>query len=348
MRIGLYGLPCAGKTTLMNQIQNMELVRGSEILHCMARNSYGKEFRDLGLDEKDELRARLLNILKEKDNYIIDGHYAFGTQPVQPDEETVVFDVSMYLYTAPEIIQERMKASEKNRKYAEYDIESWQRLEMEKIREKCHKLNRDFYIISDNGRSFPDFLHALSTGFSCYRKGKEIGEEILDLIPGKNIVISDGDKTLAVQDTEYHFTHKGTKVFDGNFYTGYQTWLHWREREPFEFDSKVIHLREKILSAVQNRGVVISSGPEKVWKLIAEDKKIPLFTGNDISADTKYFVVKILREAGKLVTAYGDSMSDYYMLREADMGILLWNGRFSRSLKERDISHFYIMNGEDY
>ena len=152
---------------------------------------------------------------------------------------------------------------------------------------------------------------------------------------------------MATEDTEQLFSKKRTTVFDGDFYTGYQTWLHSKERGQLQFDVNRICLRSAILKQLQKNGFIISSGPADIWEQIAKQHNLTVFTGNDISADTKYYVVKTLHDAGKMVTAYGDSMSDYFMLREADLGILLWNGRYSNSLKGRDLNSFYIMDGRD-
>ena len=347
MRICIYGLPCSGKTTLMDKTSGIEKVSGGSLLHSMASSYYKTDFRDLSLSEKDCLRRKAADYLHKKDDYLIDGHYAFGLQPVLPDEETLTYDVSIYLYTDPTLIRQRMLCSEKNRKYADFDIGSWQKLEIEKIRERCHKFKKDFYVISDGGEQFIPFLNEIRNGFSCYQRGKEIAEVIQKTCLDTNVVLSDGDKTLATVDTELLFSKKKTTVFDGDFYTGYQTWLHSKEREKLQFDIDQICLRSSILKQLHKNGFIISSGPAEIWAQIAKQHNLSVFTGNDISADTKYYVVKTLHDAGKMVTAYGDSMSDYFMLREADLGILLWNGRYSSSLKGRDLNSFYIMDGRD-
>lgn len=58
-----------------------------------------------------------------------------------------------------------------------------------------------------------------------------------------------------------------------------------------------------------------------------------------MSADTKFFIAKFLHEAGREVLAYGDSMNDYFMLKQADQGYLVsrQNGSISRSLDGRDL-----------
>ena len=347
MRIGLYGLPCAGKTTLMDTVKDMKVLSGGDILHDMSREIFRKEFGELTADERDFLRRKAASRLMKDDEFIIDGHYAFGTLPVLPDEETICYDVSLYLYTDPEVIRERMLSSEKNRKYAGFDIRSWQLTEIEKIRENCHRLHRDFYVISDGGKMFLPFLREIKEGFSCLRRGDEIGQDISSLVPERNVTISDGDKTLSVKDTEYLFTGEGTKTFDGDFYTGYQTWLHGLERKEFRFDPEAVKLRAGILAPCRRNGAVITSGPEPVWEALGKMHGFRVYTGNDISADTKYFAARRLKENGKLLTACGDGMSDYYMLKQADMGILIRNGRVSRSLTDRDLHGLYIYEREE-
>ena len=75
-----------------------------------------------------------------------------------------------------------------------------------------------------------------------------------------------------------------------------------------------------------------------------------------ISADTKYYVVKLLREAGYRIIAYGDSKIDLYMLQEADEGFLFIGDKLSRSLREEHIAGIkliynmepYILANENY
>lgn len=63
-----------------------------------------------------------------------------------------------------------------------------------------------------------------------------------------------------------------------------------------------------------------------------------MFANPLISADTKYYVTKLLRAQGYTITAYGDSKNDLYMLKEADNGYLCIGKRISRSLLNSDLS----------
>lgn len=77
MRIGLYGLPAAGKTTIPNQIDFVPVLTGSDLLRKLAPS-----FSTLSADEQCVVRKRLALSLQEKDTFLMDGHYAFGDKVV--------------------------------------------------------------------------------------------------------------------------------------------------------------------------------------------------------------------------------------------------------------------------
>ena len=90
---------------------------------------------------------------------------------------------------------------------------------------------------------------------------------------------------------------------------------------------------------------IITSGHERVWSFISDYLGVPFFSGIEMSAETKFFITKLLQEAGKTVIAYGDGMNDYYMLKKADTGYLVPNadGGISKSLKGRDLGGVEIV-----
>lgn len=73
MRIGLYGMPTAGKTYILEKVDSIEVMAGSVLLReiCPSfdlEDDYGKNMA------REELAKRLLCV----DSFIMDGHYAFG------------------------------------------------------------------------------------------------------------------------------------------------------------------------------------------------------------------------------------------------------------------------------
>lgn len=240
--------------------------------------------------------------------------------------------------------------SEKNAKFAGESIESlrqWQEFEINNLREECHRRNKDFYVVSDNEEEqnkFFDFLSLLREGFSSYDLAIDICNQIMEQFNKQDILyMVDGDKTIIIQDS-YRFCCNGkTKIFDGDFYTGYQSFLFEKELQTASIDkSKIaeITINNEVYDIVaSNNYVVLSSGIKDLWSDIANAKNLgTIFASPYISADVKYYVVKQLREHGYTIFAYGDSKIDLYMLREADKGFLYIGKRISRSLKNESLS----------
>lgn len=190
------------------------------------------------------------------------------------------------------------------------------------------------------------------TDYSAYLKGHESVSALhlreymatkQDLINMTILYMVDGDKTIIIQDS-YRFCCNGkTKIFDGDFYTGYQSFLFEKELQTASIDkSKIaeITINNEVYDIVaSNNYVVLSSGIKDLWSDIANAKNLgTIFASPYISADVKYYVVKQLREHGYTIFAYGDSKIDLYMLREADKGFLYIGKRISRSLKNESLS----------
>lgn len=96
-----------------------------------------------------------------------------------------------------------------------------------------------------------------------------------------------------------------------------------------------IHFNRSVIERIKVPCFVLTAGHYGIWKEIASELKMPMYCGEQMSAETKYFIVKFLQEQGIRIVAYGDSMNDYYMLKQADEGYLIAkaDGTLSRSLK---------------
>ena len=117
MRIGLYGMPTAGKSYILDKIDFIKVMAGSKMLREICPD----------FDLKDEagkgaVRQQLADILASTDTFIMDGHYSFGDKLAFTENDGRLYDVFLYLYISPEILRERMEASERNRKYLSFDI----------------------------------------------------------------------------------------------------------------------------------------------------------------------------------------------------------------------------------
>ena len=344
MRIGLYGLPTAGKTFIMDKIDFMEVIIGSKLLR-----QYDSDFdqRDEAGRKKD--RKAVASLMLSKEEFIMDGHYAFGDEIAFTEDDGYIYDAFLYLYVDPQILKERMGVSAKNKQYVKYDIAGWQNREIKGLREYCHKHNKDFYVLDNPPKNYFEdvsdvikFIRLIKDGYSCVSYARSCVDDILKSSDGKAIILLDGDKTLTVEDSINCVFGYTTHLYDGNFYTGYQTWKQGIEFQKYSIPDTTeipVHFNERLLSQLGSNAYILTSGHEKIWHHISTYLQIPFFFGIQMSAETKYFITKFLQEAGKTITAYGDGMNDYFMMKQADVGYLVTkrDGTVSRSLINQDL-----------
>lgn len=345
MRIGLYGLPTAGKTFVLDAVRNFNILAGSSLLKELA-----PDFHSLSAEDKKCVRKQLAINLREKDGFIMDGHYSFGNKVVFTEEDGELYDAILYLYVDPSILRMRMEDSVRNRKYLAFDIEKWQMFEVESLRQYCHEHNKDFYVLDNPDKGyFPDislvleFIGSIVAGYSCLAYAKKCANSISDKIKAEEICLADGDKTLTIEDSSSVLGYK-THIFDGNFYTGFQAWRHAREMTDFlrfiDWTSRPceelgVHFNNSVIGKITMPCVILTAGYYGIWKELANVLKMPVYCGEQMSAETKFYITKFLQDEGIRITAYGDSMNDYYMLKQADDGYLVAksDGTLSRSLK---------------
>ena len=347
MKIGLYGMPASGKTYILDRIPFLQTLAGSRLLR-----EGNPEFDSLDERGREEARKALARGLRERhggEDFIMDGHYAFGEQTVFTEEDGQLYDVFLYLYLSPAVLRARMEGSGKNRNYLQYDIGAWQDREIAGLRQYCHEHDKDFYVLDNPPEDvFGDisdvigFIREVAEGYSCVSFAARCMEEILGRSRTDTVTLLDGDRTLAVEDSSKAVFGYRTHVFDGEFYTGYQVWKQNREFEGYpvgELEEMPVRLNERIVDGIVGDAFLLTSGHERIWRFIAGELQIPFYGGREMAAETKFFIAKMLQRAGKRVIAYGDSMNDYYMLRQADVGYLVRrpDGSVSGSLRGKDM-----------
>ena len=350
MRIGLYGMPTAGKTYIMDRIDFIEVLVGSKLLR-----EYDPDFDNRDEEGREHDRKAVAKLMMEKDTFIMDGHYAFGDETAFTDEEGDMYDVYLYLYISPSVLMRRMKDSVKNKKYIRYDIEDWQNREIAGLRNYCHEHNKDFYIIDnppDNEYIDTEltlsFIRQIVNGYSCVTYARRCVDKILKSSVGETILLVDGDKTLTWEDTSNTVFGYTTNLYDGNFYTGYQA---WKQNEEFKqytvptITEMPVHLHPQVKNVIGANTFILTSGHERVWRYIADKLGVMYFYGPEMAAETKLYITKFLQDTGRKVAAYGDGMNDYYMLMQADKGYLVSkkDGRISRSLAGRKLEGLTIV-----
>lgn len=350
MRIGLYGMPTAGKTFILEQIDFIEVVVGSKLL-----KEYDPDFDTRDEAGREQDRKAVAQLMMNKETFIMDGHYAFGDEIAFTEDDGKMYDVYLYLYVSPDILKERMAASSKNRKYLKFDVTEWQNEEISGLRKYCHDNGKDFYVIDNPPYNcFEDvsgvikFIRDIVDGYSCVSYARECADYIINNSKTDTIVLLDGDKTLTIEDSSGMVFGYKTHLYDGNFYTGYQVWKQNEEFKQYTFDDLTempVHFNEKVKSAITEDSFILTSGHERVWRFISKQLGLDFFYGTQMSAETKLFITKRLQAAGKRVVAYGDGMNDYFMLKQADEGYLITkqDGTISRSLRERDTEGLVIV-----
>ena len=299
MRLGLYGLPAAGKTYILDRINGIKVFHGSDMLFDL-----DKDFHNTDENGRKAVRKEFANSLLKKDDFIMDGHYSFGDNVVFTKEDGKLYDAFLYLYIEPRVLKSRMEKSSKNIKYLKFDIEKWQNTEIEKLREYCHEHNKDFYVIDNQDLGYFDdidtvlkFIYAVSDGFSCVNFAKKVANDILSMSDFTDITLTDGDRTLIKEDSSSLVGYK-TNIFDGNFYTGFQSFVHYEIMMKYTNASKKLPISEVtyndfVLKHMDN-GFILTSGQPDIWKNISEKIKRPVFFGNQMSADTKFFITNIM------------------------------------------------------
>lgn len=344
MRIGLYGMPTAGKTHILDKIDFIEVVVGSKLLR-----EYDPDFDKRDEAGREAARKAVAEIMMAKPDFIMDGHYAFGDEVAFTEAEGRMYDVYLYLYIDPSILVQRMSASEKNKKYLKYDIAKWQEKELSSLREFCHKNDKDFYVIDNppsnvfsNVDDIIAFIKDICSGYSCLSYARKCAKKILDSTSSQTIMLFDGDKTLTLEDSSNAVFGYKTSLYDGNFYTGFQAWKQYKEFSTYTIPAVTkipVQINETILKMATAPSYILTSGHQSIWECIATELGMPYFAGVQMSAETKLFITKELQRAGRKVIAVGDGMNDYYMIKEADTGFLVKkrNGDISRSLKGKSL-----------
>ena len=350
MRIGLYGMPTSGKTYILDQIDFLEVLVGSKLLR-----EYAPDFDRRDEEGRERARKEVAELMMSKDSFIMDGHYAFGDEIAFTEEEGKMYDIYLYLYISPEALRSRMEASQKNQKYLAFDVEEWQNREISALRSYCHRVDKDFYVIDNPPHNeFADapkaieFIKSIVNGYSCKEYAKKCVADILERSMSNTVVLLDGDKTLTIEDSSKTVFGYRTQLYDGNFYTGYQSWKQNEEFKSYSFPELTeipVHLNPNVVGKLTDNSYILTSGHEKIWRFITGKLGIPFYYGIEMSAETKLYITKMLQQAGKYVIAYGDGMNDYFMLKQANEGYLIAkpDGTFSRSLKGRDLEGLIIV-----
>jgi len=317
MRVAIYGLPCAGKSTLISKMG-------------LAVHPYGAE--------EDAVAERRFAFPSEN-----------GFDIVFMEQDAECFDVFAYLDTAPEIILERLGQSDEHRPYRDMTaegIEAWRDFEVSSLRSECFARGKEFIILDPRFDCILEFLEGLLDGtiLTSPEVSRMAADRILGSTDKHTIVLCDGDRTLADIDLTLSLDLPVLldlrDAFYGDRYTTFQFWMVYKLYGTLpQLDEKIREAADKVplnkpllddLSRIDSYRVVITAGLEDLWSLaIEKTDAFSMAIGTDagavrnISQFAKGYIARYLREAGREVIALGDNMVDYRMLLEADRGYVI-------------------------
>ena len=208
MRYVIYGLPCAGKDYLLSRMPFLQHIKGSEWLNTQSDN----RFRELSKEEQNDLRRQFIRYVNGigTGNVIVDGHYAFpeggGYRQAFTDSDGDCYDVFVYLDTPVDIIHERIQSSDKNAIYSHLtisELQAWRDHEVSELFGEVLKRGKEFILLDDDVESIIRFMKGLADGsvLTAPQVSRMNADKVINAASGKRrIVLSDGDKTLTVED----------------------------------------------------------------------------------------------------------------------------------------------------
>ncbi len=348
-------------------------VNGSKTLNELSNKKFKKLFKQLTEDEKKYLRIAFIEHIQELEKtnsyIVVDGHYSFYDVnnkliSVFTDYDKKCYDKFFYLDTNSKTIKERLAKSieeKKNTTISEKDIATWKDYEIKELTKHLLGVNKELHIVKFDSDICLEYIFDVVT--SNRYDSNIIAQNMLKSIniTSNTVILTDCDKTLSKEDsTQIALDCMGKKsdylkeLFNGDRYSNFQMLLakeYYKEIGLFDNSAisticKNITINQTIIEDLRSKSnaqiLAITSGCCLAWKNILQNYKLNaiVLDGNGIvSKYVKYYVAKLLREAGKHVIAIGDSMLDSLMLCEANIGYLVTKGyrdSISNFLKENN------------
>ncbi|KAJ0419152.1 uracil phosphoribosyltransferase-domain-containing protein [Aspergillus carlsbadensis] len=229
--IGLYGIPGAGKTFLLNQLEKQlgqdefTYYEGSDVI-CSFVDGGLAEFCGLAEEEKRSFRQRAIDSIRSQCSQtgkigIVTGHFMFWSaetdiaERVYTQNDLSTFTHILYLNPAAEVLaQRRLADSRKDRSNCSTEhLQRWQDREIQELRELCRHHNILFATI------YPNLEDKLSKFILDFQRHDEndnllVAARHLDeaISPQygtlETVLFFDADKTLSAKDTGALFWRK--------------------------------------------------------------------------------------------------------------------------------------------
>lgn len=393
--VGIYGIPGSGKSTLLNQlkkklgVKHFAYYEGSQSIAAIVPGGL-EAFKKMA--EKDKAYWRGLAIERTRAECIqtgkvgiVTGHYMFWSEeedpgsPVYTENDMQTYTHVLYLdFPVKVVAQRRQIDTERSRPAVSTDhLQRWQQTEIAQLRYLCRLHHVLFSLISLDGT---ERMSALLYDFQQHNveynlsRAASMLDEALSLNhphhPLETVLMLDGDRTLAAEDTGSLFWKNIPRPKDegcplktlfssplGYSYTAFRqaTLLYEETLDDEQFDGLCLKvalavnmypdfvLFLRLAAEKQHVGaVVVTCGPRRIWDKILEinglSQKVKVVGGGRVSdgfvvtPTVKGALVARLQDIYKLhVWAFGDSPLDLDMLCKADQAIVVVSNVQSRS-----------------
>ena len=378
MIIAIYGISRCGKDTFIGEILKKRKgsyhIKGSETLKQLALSHYNKDFKSLNYEEQNRVRTLFVEyaktIQKEYRLVIVDGHYSFpgenGFKTVFTEDDLNLYDAFFYLNRTPEEITRNFNSGDK-RDYKDVlldpnKVTEWINFEISTLKKVIESKEKDFIVLDSN----PFAVEYVSKyRKSTKKKALEIVKAIRDLAGSRNVVLTDLDKTISINDLTNDFIdYSGLnpltpkKIFKDDYYTDYQfTVFHNYLLHSWNYDESIRHANQKLalnqtlindITLIKKDSIVvgISTGLTDAWDY--RNKSLGLcdliigFNNKTKIVVTPFLKKLVSRYLSKTnrVLAIGDSIIDLGMLLEADKGYLI-----SATKLDQRIINYYERDG---
>ena len=312
----------------------------------------------------------------ENDIVFVDGHYAFkkdnGFEVVFTDADKGCYDHFFYLNTSSKNI---IKWSHKNilDKHGinadENFINKWKKFEISQMSKICSDMQKELVVLDEDSATAIEFMRAwigqFYDKFDYPNIAKKFVEELLCEQNISKVVISDCDKTLSINDVTYDYCdflgikkEELKRLFEGDIYTSYQFFKARKMLLNFN-TSDIKKAKDYALSKVQiskevgefindkfkeRHFIALTCGIFDIWNELLKNNTILL--GNYrkeedffITPLLKKYITKEFRNNNISVVALGDSMTDIFMLNEADNAYVIAHKKLNDSLEKYLAEH---------
>ncbi|KAK4499075.1 hypothetical protein PRZ48_009587 [Zasmidium cellare] len=389
--IGLYGLPGSGKSTFLKKLRedanykdDFLFIEGSEVIASLTVGGL-EAFKKLCERDKQKVRREAIEkirdkCLEENKSAVVAGHFSFWNKgerkatEVWTESDAEIFTHIIYLTVDGQVLERRVERdttrSDRGSWKADH-LDAWRDDEIRQLRKLCAENRKDvmFECVDGGGEGGPNwnlvvvkrYMDVECNENSNRRRVAEALKGLFSPFPSKldTVLLIDGDKTLAPQDTGAMFwaaagdgpdKKRLADIFDEHGYTFKGFWEAAYEYDTAGSDGDFDGLCEQVATCVKMqhdfkillsfiaggsksvKAIVVTSGLQLIWefvlvklglsrvvKVIGGDRKRNLV----VTPKIKAMIAKILQENGLYVLAFGDSKVDLPMLHQADQAVVV-------------------------